>query len=321
MVGDGLGYSILYLSITRLIRQKTSYEKITRSFSLFSAVFGSTYIIFSCVVIINKASPYGPAFRYFSVLSYGAGSLLGIVYMTWQAFCSEDNFEEAEDSSLIIDNKLELQHHVPNKAKVLLTIPVLFFGFITSFLSKLYCHCVAETKSYFADSLIAFGVGYMLVCIQWSYTYKKWYKTSRTLVAMATLIVAVFLLRKTDREMCYFDNEVYWYIWPVTSVLMGISLGSITCEIYTLINVVWNFRYRFALVLIIQCLWSMALVYCPVILNACFYLPIFGIMSILYVSTVIFIQVKIRIFFIRLFQLKYEVRRSYIRYGSNHVHI
>jgi hypothetical protein len=159
-----------------------------------------------------------------------------------------------------INGTLRYKQHITTCSVLEVSVAVLFYTYSCELLSTTFAHCLLITGiyEYHAEAVIPYGIGFMLSSLQWSYYYKHWTSSIRTVISTIFLLTGLTLTLTFKHDACASPELLEsWYIVPFIALLTGQGLGSVTCETYTVLNIAWTSRMKFTVLLLIQTAWTL----------------------------------------------------------------
>ena len=324
IAGAGSGGS--FVTTTLYLILLSDIRKTSRNFSFFAACCGTSYFLYAGVLGITSPCRAGPC-RSSTLVVSTTGLLVMVLFVLRNRSCKSENMEKSvpfsKESLDFVYGTLRYRQHLNSWSKVEVLLAVLFYTYTCELISRLLTHCVLITGSYryHAEAIIPYGIGFMLASLQWSYYYKHWISPIRTLTSAVLLVTGLIIsLIVTFRHSACATPQLLesWYIVPLVSLFVGQSLGSVTCETYTVINLAWLNRGRFSVLILIETFWGLCFTLFEQKFTVTVNIGILSVLGLFYCGSTLNLQRRAKRFYERIDSYLVEESNSSKKCGSKY---
>ena len=283
-------------------------KKTARNFSFFAACCGASYLLYAGVLGITNPFTAGSC-RMGSFVASLTGLLVMVLFIVRNKALQSGVVEErsmlfSKDSLDFINGTHRYRQHINKWAVLEVLVAVLFYTYTIELLSMLFSHCVLITGSYryHAEALIPYGIGFMLASLQWSYYYKHWTSAIRTVLSTVLLVTGLIISLLIFRHDACSTPQLLesWYMIPVIALLTGQSVGSVTCETYTVMNIAWSSRAKFSVLVVIETVWALCFFLLFREITVTIHISVLSILGISYCFSVMSFQKRAKKFYQRM---------------------
>ena len=293
-------------------------KKTARNFSFFAACCGASYLLYAGVLGITNPFTVGSS-RMGSFVASLTGLLVMVLFIVRNKAMQSGDVEERSMQSGVVEERSMLfskdsldfingthryRQHINKWAVLEVLVAVLFYTYTVELLSMLFSHCVLITGSYryHAEALIPYGIGFMLASLQWSYYYKHWTSAIRTVLSTVLLVTGLIISLLIFRHDACSTPQLLesWYMIPVIALLTGQSVGSVTCETYTVMNIAWSSRAKFSVLVVIETVWALCFFLLFREITVTIHISVLSILGISYCFSVMSFQKRAKKFYQRM---------------------